>query len=112
MCVDGVIAEPIDDPWAHPSWRAMWNAADEREWFVLHVKSRHEKALARELRFTGIDYYLPLVSKPAYYGRHKVFVQMPLFPGYLFLRGSIEDCYRANGQKRVARILNVCDQSR
>jgi transcriptional antiterminator NusG len=109
MRVGGVLCEPIETS-PHMSWHALWEDATKAEWFVLHVKSRHEKALAEELAFTGIDYYLPLVGQARYYGKRKAFVQMPLFPGYLFLRGTIEDAYRANSGKRVARILKVCDQ--
>ena len=76
----------------------------------LHVKSRHEKALAKELEFIGICYYLPLVDQDKYYGRHKAFVQMPLFPGYLFLRGTMKMPTARMAASAIARILRVSDQ--
>ena len=69
--------------------------ADVGDWHVLHTKSRQEKVVAAELGAMGIAYYLPLVRQVRYYGRRKAKVAMPLFPGYLFLRGSLEQVYGA-----------------
>ncbi len=82
------------------------------EWFVLHVKSRQEKALADDLSAVGISHYLPLICEAKYYGRRKFHVKRPLFAGYLFLRGSVQETYRASSTHRVARILRVADQDR
>lgn len=79
-------------------------------WFVLHVKSRQEKALAEELRILGISHLLPLVTEAKYHGNRKVSVKTPLFPGYLFLRGTLSEAYRAGGTKRIARVLPVANQ--
>lgn len=79
-------------------------------WHVLHTKSRQEKILSNALTEMGIDHFLPLVRQARFYGRHKLFVEVPLFPSYLFLRGSIDDVYRADRTKRVARIVPVVNQ--
>ncbi|MBN1442301.1 MAG: hypothetical protein JXA90_06305 [Planctomycetes bacterium] len=82
------------------------------QWFVLHTKSRQEKILAADLAMRGVDHYLPLVRRMRYYGRKKVEVDLPLFPGYLFLRGTHDQAYDADRTERVARIIQVVDQSR
>lgn len=83
------------------------------DWIVLHVKSRCEKILAEELTNQGIHFFLPFLCRPKYYGRRKVVVNDPLFPGYLFLRGSLNVAYNAaNRTKRVANILRVIEQDR
>ena len=79
-------------------------------WFVLRTKSRQEKILAGELKASGLGCFLPLVSCPRFYAGRKVTVEMPLFPGYLFLRGDKDDAYAADRKKRVAQILTVYDQ--
>jgi len=81
-------------------------------WFVLHTRSRQEKALAEDLTARGISYFLPLVNKVRYWGKRKAMVDEPLFPGYLFLRGELEDAYTADRTRRVARIIAVSDQKR
>jgi transcription antitermination factor NusG len=80
-------------------------------WHVLHTKSRQEKALAEQLGSAGIDCFLPLSREVRYYGRRKFAVELPLFPGYVFLRGTVEHWYFAERSGRVARVIPVTDQA-
>ena len=84
--------------------------AGARAWRVVHTRSRQEKALAEILEGRGIHHYLPLVRRVRYYGRRKQVVQLPLFPGYLFLNGPLEDVYLADRTDRVVQVLPVVDQ--
>lgn len=82
----------------------------DRLWHVIHTKSRQEKALAGDLDRGGIEHFLPLVRKVRYYGRRKCSADLPLFPGYLFLRGTIEQAWSAERTGRVARLIPVVEQ--
>jgi transcription antitermination factor NusG len=79
---------------------------------VLHTKSRQEKALSASLCAAGIQNYLPLLRRASYIGRKKVYVDLPLFPSYVFLFGSPDEAYHADRTKRVAKIIRVVDQRR
>lgn len=79
-------------------------------WFLLHTRSRQEKLLAEELQRMGISHFLPLSTERRLYGKRRFVLELPLFPSYLFLRGSIEDAYHATRTRRVARIIEVADQ--
>ena len=81
-------------------------------WYVLHTKSRQERILADTLQTMGIGSYLPLARQIRYYGTHKIAVDLPLFVGYVFMRGSLEDAYIADRTKRVAKIIHVNDQQK
>jgi transcription antitermination factor NusG len=81
-------------------------------WRVLHVKSRQEKALSQELASLSIQHYLPLMVTRRMRGQQKIVVEKPVFPGYIFLRGPVDDAYRADRTRRVAKILRVADQAR
>lgn len=81
-----------------------------RRWCVLRTRSRQEKAIAELLSARGVEHFLPLVRKVRYYGRRKQAVSLPLFPGYLFLRGHLEEVYEADRTERVVQILDVHDQ--
>jgi transcription antitermination factor NusG len=81
-------------------------------WFVLHTLSRQEQALVRDLAAMGTDCYLPMVRTVRYYGRRKQRVELPLFPGYVFMRGELEQAYEADRTRRVAQIIRVADQDR
>lgn len=92
--------------------RDGWPLEGPGEWFVLHTRSRQEKALADDLSARGITHYLPLVNRIKYWGKRKTVVDEPLFPGYLFLRGRIDDAYIADRTRHVAAIIPVSDQQR
>jgi transcription antitermination factor NusG len=79
-------------------------------WHLLHTKSRQEKALMESLTIKGIAAFLPLVDVTRTYGRRKAQVELPLFPGYIFLKGHLEAAYEADRTKRVATIIPVVDQ--
>lgn len=82
------------------------------EWFVLHTRARHEKGLSDDLKAREIAHFLPLVTKVRYWGNRKAVVEEPLFPGYVFLRGSNDDAYIADRTRHVAQIIQVPDQRR
>ncbi len=79
-------------------------------WFVLHTLSRQEQALARDLTARGTTCYLPMMRTVRYYGRRKHRVELPLFPGYVFMRGEVDEAYAADRTRRVAQIIRVPDQ--
>ena len=76
-------------------------------WFVLHTRSRQEKAAASDLSALGVDFFLPLVRQARYYGRRKRSVELPLFSGYLFARGAQEQIYSVDRAKRLVGIIRV-----
>ena len=79
-------------------------------WFVLHTKSRQEKAVAADLESLRVPHFLPLVKQARHYGRRKIHVALPLFPGYLFVRGTKQQVYLADRTKRLVSIIPVSDQ--
>jgi len=81
-------------------------------WWVVHTKSRCEKALAADLNERGTPYFLPLTRARRRYGRRVVVTDLPLFPGYLFLCGEEEDRYAVLVTGRAAAVIRVVDQDR
>ena len=81
-------------------------------WFVLRMRSRQEKILAADLRARNICHFLPTIRVERLYCNRRITVELPLFVGYLFLRGSFDDAYFADRTGRVAQIIQVSDQPR
>jgi transcription antitermination factor NusG len=81
-------------------------------WHLLYVKSRQEKQLSDDLSAMGIANYLPVTRQVRYYGKRKIALELPVFPGYVFLLGSLDDAYLADRTKRVVSIIRVADQDR
>ena len=56
-------------------------------WWVVHVRSRQEKLLARECSARGVPFYLPLREHRNRRDPRRRTSWLPLFPGYVFVRG-------------------------
>jgi len=62
------------------------SAPCESNWFAVYTVSRHEKRVAQYLTQREIEYYLPLYrSARKWSDGSKVTLELPLFPGYLFV---------------------------
>jgi DNA-binding response OmpR family regulator len=62
---------------------------DDSAWWALYTSHRHEKAVGRMLQTKGFDVFLPLYqSLRRWTDRHKT-LSLPLFPGYVFVRGGL-----------------------
>lgn len=80
------------------------------EWWVIHTKARHEKALAADLEKREIGCFLPLIRTLRRHGDRKVQVELPLFPSYLFLCGGEDERYLTLMTHRAANVLKVANQ--
>ena len=64
----------------------MCDAAQPSRWFALYTASRHEKRVAQHLGQREIEFYLPLYkSERKWADGSRVTLDLPLFPGYLFV---------------------------
>jgi transcription antitermination factor NusG len=83
-----------------------------KSWWLVHTKSRNEKALAGDLNRLGISHFLPLATVDRSYSGRREKIRIPLFPGYLFMNGDAEERHRTLATNRVASVISVADQER
>ncbi|HEV8577575.1 MAG TPA: transcription termination/antitermination NusG family protein [Thermoanaerobaculia bacterium] len=86
-----------------------WN---EHPWWVAYVRSRQEKGLARHLAGHGVGFYLPQTEKRTRRAGRTFVSSLPLFPGYLFFRGTAEARRAALRSDLIVQVLSVADQAR
>jgi len=55
-------------------------------WYAIQTRSRHEKVVATQLADRGVTTFLPLVNHLRRWSDRCKAVQLPLFPGYAFVR--------------------------
>ncbi len=55
------------------------------KWYAVHTRSRHEKQVDLFLSERGVETFLPLVHTISRRMDRKKYVDIPLFPGYLFV---------------------------
>ena len=83
--------------------------SDAASWWVLHTRPRAEKSLARRFLARNLSFFLPL-HQHEWRTRGRLFrAHMPLFPGYIFLRGDAEARLHALETNQVVRTLHVAD---
>jgi transcription antitermination factor NusG len=59
------------------------------------VRSNHEKRIAQGLDFRGIEHFLPCYRSVRQWKDRRVTLELPLFPGYVFVRMSLCERLRA-----------------
>lgn len=70
-----------------------------QQWFAVYTLSRHEKRVSQNLSVKEIEHYLPLYqTHHKWKNRLNVTLDLPLFPGYLFVH---------IGQRERVRVLQV-----
>lgn len=58
-----------------------------RQWFAVYTTSRHEKRVAQHLEQRQIEHFLPVYrAQHRWKDGSRVALDLPLFPGYLFVR--------------------------
>jgi transcription antitermination factor NusG len=61
-------------------------AQDRPNWFAVQTRSRHEKKVADEIQDKGISCFLPQVTRIHQWSDRRKKVDLPLFPGYVFVQ--------------------------
>ena len=75
----------------------------ESRWYAIRTRSRHEKVAVRELELQSITVFLPLMGSIRQWSDRRTKVEMPLFPGYAFVRVG----YLSPDRLRVLRTTGV-----
>lgn len=78
--------EPGNDSWLENL------LAEGSAWYVIHARSRHEAKVELALRQKGIEIFLPKVIVRSRRQDRKLLINVPLFPGYLFVRTNLDSC--------------------
>ena len=84
----------------------------EGQWWVVHTRSRNEKALAHDLISKDISYFLPMSWKIRRKSRRTIRSLLPLFNGYLFFCGQENQRVELLKTNRVAHLIEVENQQK
>ncbi len=60
-------------------------------WYAAYTSANHEKSVAEQLAERSVEHFLPLYESVRRWKDRKVRLQMPLFPGYVFVRLALRD---------------------
>jgi transcription antitermination factor NusG len=74
-------------------------------WYAVYTRANHEKRVAEQLGLRFVEHFLPSYNSVRRWKDRKVRLQMPLFPGYVFVRIPLSDQLRTLQIPSVVRIV-------
>ena len=87
----------------HPLQTQM--AMVEPRWYAAYTCANHEKHVAAELGARDVEHFLPLYSSVRRWRDRRVSLDLPLFPGYVFVRLVLSDRMRVVQIPSVVRLV-------
>lgn len=79
---------------------------DGTAWWAVYTRHQHEKTLAEMLSLKGLEVFLPLYESQRRWRDRKKLISLPLFPCYLFVRGSLNQKLKVLTTPGVHMILH------
>jgi transcription antitermination factor NusG len=85
--------------------RALPEAGAEQRWYAVYTCANHEKQVATHLQARAVEHFLPLYASARRWKDRRVQLDLPLFPGYVFVRLSLRDRLRVLQIPSVVRLV-------
>jgi len=63
---------------------------NEFPWYAVQTRPRHEKKIDAELQQKSITTFLPVLAEIHRWSDRRKVIEVPLFPGYLFIRARLD----------------------
>ena len=60
-------------------------------WYAAYTSANHEKRVGEQLAVRSVEHFLPLYSSLRRWKDRRVKLELPLFPGYVFVRLALRD---------------------
>src|SRR5260370_828927 len=86
------------------TWGIAWVLGEAR-WYAVCTFSNHERRVGEQLRERGVEHFLPLYDSVRRWKDRRVQLQLPLFPGYVFVHLALRDRLRVLNTPSVARLV-------
>ena len=93
----------FDDFTLPPSWR-------EEHWYAVYTCANHEKRVVSEIEARDVEHFLPVYSSVRRWKDRRVTLDLPLFPGYVFVRLALRDRLRVLQIPSVMRLVGFSGQ--
>ena len=80
-------------------------AISQPRWYATYTFANHEKRVAAELGTRDVEHFLPLYNSVRRWKDRRVQIDLPLFPGYVFVRLALRDRLRVLQVSSVVRFV-------
>lgn len=75
-------------------------------WYAAYTSANHEKRVAEQLEVRSVEHFVPLYESMRRWKDRKVRLQLPLFPGYVFVRLALRDRLEVLKVPGVVRLVS------
>jgi transcription antitermination factor NusG len=75
-------------------------------WYAAYTRANHERRVADQLAERGVDSFLPQYESVRKWKDRKIRLQLPLFPGYVFVHLALQNRLRALQVPGVACLVS------
>ena|ERR1700687_2646788 len=82
----------------------------EERWYAAQTCANHEKHVLEQLSQRTVEAYLPLYASVRRWKDRRVRLELPLFPGYVFVRLALRDRLRTLQTPGVVRLVGFGGQ--
>src|SRR6266403_4767312 len=82
----------------------------EPRWYVAHTSANHEKRVTQQLLERSVENFLPLYDSVRRWKDRRMKLQLPLFPGYVFVRLPLRERLKVLQVPGVARLISFNGQ--
>lgn len=86
-------------------WSGQTAQKIETRWYAAYTSANHEKRVAEQMRIREVEHFLPTYSSMRRWKDRRVKLDMPLFPGYVFVRMCLRERLRVVQIPGVARLV-------
>lgn len=77
----------------------------EPRWYAAYTRANHEVRVTQQLARRSVEHFLPQYESLRRWKDRKVRLQLPLFPGYVFVRLALQDRLRVLQIPSVVRLV-------
>jgi transcription antitermination factor NusG len=90
---------------AKPTFYPALEAYIQPRWYALYTCANHEKRVAKQLEERAVEHFLPLYDSVRRWKDRKVKLELPLFPGYVFVHLALQNRLGVLQVPGVARLV-------
>ncbi len=83
---------------------------NQKNWYALYTRFRHEKKVEYQLQQKGIETYLPIRSMLRKWSDRKKWISEPLFHCYIFIYSDVKERFDAIRSYGAVRIISFAGQ--
>src|SRR5258708_7724423 len=81
------------------------HAMSQAQWYAAYTCAKHEKRVGGEVGARDVEHFLPMYSSVRGWKARRVQWDLPLFPGYVFVRLALRDRLRVVQIPSVVRLV-------